>query len=29
MAEVSLTIGGVDGEHLTAAGVEIAYNEVT
>jgi chromosome segregation protein len=29
MAEVSLTIGGVDAEHLTAAGVEIAYNEVT
>jgi len=29
MAEVSLTIGGVDGEHLTASGVEIAYNEVT
>jgi chromosome segregation protein len=29
MAEVSLTIGGVDGENLTAAGVEIAYNEVT
>ncbi len=29
MAEVSLTIGGVDGEHLRAAGVEIAYNEVT
>src|SRR5215472_9126588 len=29
MAEVSLTIGGVDEEHLTAAGVEIAYNEVT
>src|SRR5271170_2776052 len=29
LAEVSLTIGGVDGEHLTAAGVEIAYNEVT
>ncbi len=29
MAEVSLTIGGVDDEHLTAAGVEIAYNEVT
>src|SRR6267378_203826 len=29
MAEVSLTIGGVDGEHLKAAGVEIAYNEVT
>jgi chromosome segregation protein len=29
MAEVSLTIGGVDQEHLTAAGVEMAYNEVT
>lgn len=29
MAEVSLTIGGVDGEHLVAAGVEVAYNEVT
>jgi len=29
MAEVSLTIGGVDGDHLTAAGVEMAYNEVT
>src|SRR5213594_4195181 len=29
MAEVSLTIGGVDDEHLEAAGVEIAYNEVT
>src|SRR5512138_973422 len=29
MAEVSLTIGGVDGEHLHAAGVEVAYNEVT
>ncbi|MCX6922090.1 MAG: AAA family ATPase [Verrucomicrobia bacterium] len=29
MAEVSLTIGGVDDEHLIAAGVEIAYNEVT
>src|SRR5690242_3151306 len=29
MAEVSLTIGGVDEEHLRAAGVEIAYNEVT
>jgi chromosome segregation protein len=28
MAEVSLTIGGVDAEHLIAAGVEIAYNEV-
>ena len=29
MAEVSLTIGGVDGEHLMAAGVEVTYNEVT
>src|ERR1017187_3260089 len=29
MAEVSRTIGGVDDEHLSAAGVEIAYNEVT
>ena len=29
MAEVSLTIGGVDEEHLIAAGVEMAYNEVT
>ena len=29
MAEVSLTIGGVDEEHLTAAGVEVNYNEVT
>ncbi len=29
MAEVSLTIGGVDGEHLHAAGVEMAYSEVT
>lgn len=29
MAEVSLTIGGVDDEHLKAAGVEIAYDEVT
>ena len=29
MAEVSLTIGGVDDEHLKAAGVEMAYNEVT
>lgn len=29
MAEVSLTIGGVDGENLHAAGVEMAYNEVT
>ena len=25
----SLTIGGVDGENLKAAGVEVAYNEVT
>lgn len=29
MAEVSLTIGGVDEEQLRAAGVEMAYNEVT
>src|SRR2546428_7128712 len=29
MAEVSLTIGGVDEEILHAAGVEMAYNEVT
>jgi chromosome segregation protein len=29
MAEVSLTIGGVDAEHMSTAGVEIAYNEVT
>ncbi|HVY68668.1 MAG TPA: chromosome segregation protein SMC [Verrucomicrobiae bacterium] len=29
MAEVSLTIDGVDSEHLKAAGVEMAYNEVT
>src|SRR5690349_16313302 len=29
MAEVSLTIGGVDQENLTAAGVEMTYNEVT
>ncbi|MBN2507968.1 MAG: chromosome segregation protein SMC [Verrucomicrobia bacterium] len=29
MSEVSLTIGGVDAEHLVAAGVEVAYNEVT
>src|SRR6476660_3060473 len=29
MAEVSLTIGGVDEEQLKAAGVEMAYNEVT
>ncbi len=29
MAEVSLTIGGVDDEHLKAAGVELSYHEVT
>src|SRR5205814_1537962 len=29
MAEVSLTIGGVDDEHVEACGVEVAYNEVT
>ena len=29
MAEVSLTIGGVDEDHLLAAGVEVSYNEVT
>ncbi len=29
MAEVSLTIGGVDREHLRAAGVELEYDEVT
>src|SRR6478736_2029889 len=29
MAEVSLTIGDVEGEHLKAAGVEVEYNEVT
>jgi chromosome segregation protein len=29
MAEVSLTIGDVDEEHLTAAGVEMGFNEVT
>ena len=29
MAEVSLTLGGVDQEHLVAAGVQVAYNEVT
>src|SRR5262244_1592915 len=27
MAEVSLTIGDVEDEHLTAAGVELSYNE--
>jgi len=29
MAEVSLMFGAVDEEHLRAAGVEVAYNEVT
>src|ERR1043166_1511388 len=29
MAEVSLTLGGVDEENLKAGGVELAYNEVT
>jgi chromosome segregation protein len=29
MAEVSLTIGDVDQEHLETAGVELNYNEVT
>lgn len=29
MAEVSLTITDVDSDHLKAAGVEMAYNEVT
>src|SRR5690348_2085924 len=29
LAEVSLTIGDVDDEHLKSAGVEVAYNEVT
>ena len=29
MAEVSLTVGGVEDENLKAAGVEIGYNEVT
>jgi chromosome segregation protein len=29
MAEVSLTLGGVDDDHLKAAGVEVAYEEVT
>ncbi len=29
MAEVSLTIGDIGDEHLHAAGVEVAYNEVT
>src|SRR3954466_2455242 len=29
MAEVSLTIGGVDEENLKASGVAVAFNEVT
>ncbi len=29
MAEVSLTLGDVDAEQLRAAGVEMAYNEIT
>jgi chromosome segregation protein len=29
MGEVSLTLGGVDGENLKAAGVEVSYDEVT
>src|SRR4051795_6594286 len=29
MAEVSLTIGDVDAEHLKAAGVNLEFNEVT
>lgn len=29
MGEVSLTLGGVGGENLCAAGVEVAYDEVT
>ena len=29
MGEVSLTLGGVDEENLRAAGVEVAYDEVT
>ncbi len=29
MGEVSLMLGGVDGENLRAAGVEVAYDEVT
>jgi chromosome segregation protein len=29
MAEVSVTIGDVDEEHLKAAGIELSYNEVT
>ena len=29
MAEVSITVGDIDQEHLKAAGVELPYNEVT
>ena len=29
MAEVSLSMGDMDTEHLKAAGVELAYNELT
>ena len=29
MAEVSLTVGGVDPEGLAAAGVKLVYDEVT
>jgi len=29
MAEVSLTLGDMDQEHLRAAGIEVSYNEVT
>jgi chromosome segregation protein len=29
MAEVSMTLGDMDEDHLRAAGVEVAYNEVT
>jgi chromosome segregation protein len=29
MAEVSLTIGDVDADHLKAAGIEVEFNEVT
>ena len=29
MAEVSLTVGGVDGDQLRASGVDVTFNEVT
>jgi chromosome segregation protein len=29
MAEVSITLGGVEEEHLRAAGVEVSYSEIT